>query len=147
MTRENVAKQLIGRHSRSRRRLMARQLYDERSGAQILDIVPMWACDPMPACNDAGKPVERRLDDSAAVDRGTPEHLRWIDRALTALERSRETPLRAMIVREEFCGVGTQAEKTAAVARKYGGGLTLRQYRNELGRALDWLRGRGDLAA
>ncbi|WP_241201175.1 hypothetical protein [Lysobacter enzymogenes] len=137
-----MAKQLIGRDGRSRRRLMARQLYDERSGAQILDMVPTWACDPMPARNDAGPPRDLRLGDGAAVDHGTPDDLRWIDIALSELERSGETPVRALIIREEFCGVGTQADKAASVARKYGGSLTLRQYRNELGRALDWMRGR-----
>jgi hypothetical protein len=137
MTRENVAKQLLGRDGRSRRRLMAKGLYDAERDVQILDIVPMWACDPMPARNDAGPP---RGVNHSAIDIGTPEDLRWIDRALA--EMSRSAPVRALVLREEYCGQGTHSEKAAAVENQYGGNISVRQYRYELGRALDWMRGR-----
>lgn len=137
MTRENVAKQLLGRDGRSRRRLMAKGLYDVERGAQILGIVPMWACDPMPARNDAGPP---RDVSHAAVDIGTPDDLRWIDRALA--EMSRSAPIRAFVVRQEFGGSGTHKAKAAVVSAQYGGAFSVRQYRYELGRALDWMRGR-----
>lgn len=71
---------------------------------------------------------------------GVPDELRWIDRALAQL--SRETPMRALILREEFCGVGTHRMKAARIEHQYGGTLTVRQYRYELQRALDWMRGR-----
>lgn len=138
MTRQNVAKVLLGRDGRSRRRLMAAGMYDDERKSQILDIVPTWACDPVPASNDAGRPVATSYE--AAPDAGTPDDLRWIDRALA--EMSRSAPFRALVVRQEFCGRGTQKEKAAAIAETYGGSVTVRQYRHELGRALDWMRGR-----
>ena len=50
--------------------------------------------------------------------------------------------LRSMVLREEFTGTGTQRMKAGRVARAYGGELTLRQYRAELQRALDWMGGK-----
>lgn len=138
MTRQNVAKVLLGRDGRSRRRLMAAGLYDDERKAQILDIVPTWACDPVPASNDAGRPGSMSYE--AAPDAGTPDDLRWIDRALA--EMSRSAPIRRLVIQQEFCGRGTHKTKAAEVAVAYGGSITVRQYRYELGRALDWLRGR-----
>ncbi|MET4727789.1 hypothetical protein ABIE09_001593 [Lysobacter enzymogenes] len=138
-----VWKRHYGLLGRSRRRLMARQFYDERSGAQILEIVPTWACDPMPARNDAGPPRDL-IPLQGAVDAGSPDHLRWIDRAVSELSRS--TPVRAMVLRHEFCESGTQVEKAAAVEALYGGRFSVWQYRRELQRAMDFLGGRSAVA-
>lgn len=51
-------------------------------------------------------------------------------------------PLRALIVSTEFTVSASQAVKARMVAEQYGGGLTLRQYRYELGKGIDWTRGR-----
>lgn len=140
MTRANVARKLIGRDGSSRRRLMAKQLWDPASGSQILEMVPMWACDPMPPrTQPAGGASTRR----AAADTGSPDHLRWIDRAMSELARA--CLMRERVVREEFCGSGTHAEKAGRIEREYGGEFTLNQYRYELRRGMDFLRGRRPL--
>lgn len=130
-TTERALRQLVGRDGRSRRQFMA-----ERSGVQGMRILPVWAVDPVRAANDADKPHD---NPEIAVDVGIPDDLRWVDRALASM--ARQYPLRALIVRTEFTVSASQAAKTRMVRDQYGGSLTLRQYRYELARALDWVRG------
>lgn len=130
-TKENFLRQLVGRDGFDRRRFMAQNVRVEG-----MEILPGWACDPVRSSNDADRPHERR----AVVDIGIPDELRWIDSAVASLER--QWPLRAMVLREQYCGTGSQQEKAEKVAAQYGGSLTLRQYRYELTKGLDYLQGR-----
>ncbi|MEX0180038.1 MULTISPECIES: hypothetical protein [unclassified Stenotrophomonas] len=130
-TRERALRDLVGRDGGSRRRFMA-----ERSGVQGLAMLPTWAVDPIRSSNDADKPHD---NPEIAVDVGIPDELRWVERALASMMR--QYPLRALIVHTEFTVSASQAVKARMVAEKYGGVLTVRQYRYELGRGLDSLRG------
>lgn len=123
---------LVGRDGESRRRLMA-----ARSGVQGMQMLPTWAVDPVRAANDADKPHDNA---EIAVDMGTPDELRWVDRALASMQR--QHPLRALIVRTEFTVSASQAVKARIVAEQYGGSLSVRQYRYELGKGIDWAKGR-----
>lgn len=102
--------------------------------------VPLWACDPMPSRNDAGPGFDAAItpESSAWVD-PMPDDLRWVDRALAALERT--SLMRAMCLREELLGHGSQRMKAERVAERYGGSLTVWQYRTELGKALAFVAG------
>ncbi|HEL3778659.1 TPA: hypothetical protein UOA91_002911 [Stenotrophomonas maltophilia] len=131
-TRERAIQDLVGRYGTDRRRLMA-----AGTGVKGLRIVPLWAADPIRASNDADHPHD---NPEIAVDVGVPDELRWIDRALASMER--QYPMRALIVRTEFTVSASQAVKARMVAEQYGGILTLRQYRYELSKGLDWCRGR-----
>jgi hypothetical protein len=122
--------QPVGRDGEERRRFMA-----ARSGVRGMIVTPMWACDPVRATNDADAPHDRP---AARVDIGIPDDLRWIETALIKL--SRQYPLRALILREEFTGQGSQNVKAKRVQAKYAGALSKDQYRRELARALDWMR-------
>jgi len=132
VTRERALQDLVARDGTDRRRLMA-----AGSGVKGMRIVPMWAADPIRAANDADRPHD---NPEIAVDVGVPDELRWIDRALASMER--QYPLRALIVRTEFTVSASQAVKSRMVAEQYGGNLTLRQYRYELSKGIDWARGR-----
>ncbi|KAF1016198.1 MAG: hypothetical protein GAK31_01687 [Stenotrophomonas maltophilia] len=132
LTRERALQDLADRDGSDRRRLMA-----AGSGVKGLRVVPMWAADPIRAANDADRPHD---NPEIAVDVGVPDELRWIDRALASMER--QHPMRALIVRTEFTVSASQAVKARMVAETYGGGLTVRQYRYELAKAIDWFRGR-----
>ena len=132
LTRERAARELVGRDGAERRRFMA-----TRSGVQGMSMLPMWAVSPIRSANDADHPHD---NPEIAVDTGTPDELRWIDRAMASMHR--QYPLRALILRTEFTVSASQAVKARMVEEQYGGGLTLRQYRYELGKALDWTRGR-----
>lgn len=131
---KKLDRDLLKRDGSSRRAIMARE-------APGLRLVPKWACDPIPARNDAGNPRDIRTE---RIDIGIPDELRWIDRALSQM--SRQHPMRAQCVREEFTGQGTQRMKAGRVERLYGGKLSVRQYRYELQRGLDWLRGAREAA-
>lgn len=131
LTRERALQDLVGRDGTDRRRLLAAGV-----GVKGLRMVPMWAADPIRASNDASPPHDLP---EVAVDVGIPDELRWIDRALASMER--QYPVRALIVRTEFTVSASQAVKARMVAERYGGLLTLRQYRYELAKATDWLRG------
>jgi len=131
-TVEQAFSELVERDGRQRRRFMA-----ERAGLPGLGEVPAWAVDPVRARNDADRPHD---NPEVAVDIGIPDDLRWIDRALASM--SRQFPLRVLVIRTEFTVAASQAVKARMVAEQYGGSLTLRQYRYELGKALDWTRGR-----
>lgn len=132
LTRERAIQDLVGRDGTDRRRLMA-----AGAGVKGLRIAPLWAADPIRASNDADHPHD---NPEIAVDVGVPDELRWIDRALASMER--QYPMRALIIRTEFTVSASQAVKARMVAEKYGGTLSVRQYRYELAKALDWTRGR-----
>lgn len=132
VTRERALQDLVARDGSDRRRLMA-----AGSGVKGMRIVPMWAADPIRAANDADRPHD---NPEIAVDVGVPDELRWVDRALASM--ARQYPLRAQIVRTEFTVSASQAVKARIVSERYGGALTIRQYRYELSKGLDWCRGR-----
>lgn len=132
MTRERALADLVGRDGSERRRYMA-----ARSGVKGMNILPTWAVDPIRSTNDASHPHD---NPEIAVDVGIPDNLRWVESAIAAMMR--QNPLRGLIVHTEYTVAASQAVKARMVAEKYGGALTLRQYRYELGRALDSLRGR-----
>lgn len=131
LTWERAMQDLVGRNGESCRRSMA-----ARSGVQGMQILPPWAVDPVRAANDADKPHDNA---EIAVDTGTPDELRCVDRALASM--ARQHPLRALILRTEFTVSASQSVKARVVVEKYEGALTLRQYRYELGRGLDSVRG------
>lgn len=133
-TRENAARRLAPRDGGERRRFMAEKLCAAEDAKLSMRTVPMWAVDPVRASNDAS----RGHDNHAVVDLGIPDDLRWIERAVCSL--SRQSPVRALVLREEFCGTGTQRMKAGRVERQYGGRLSVRQYRYELALALEWIR-------
>ena len=131
MTRERAMADLVGRDGGDRRRYMA-----ARSGVAGMQMLPTWAVDPIRATNNAEHPHD---NPEIAVDVGIPDNLRWVESALVAMER--QNLLRALIVRTEYTVAASQAVKARMVADKYGGELTLRQYRYELTKGLDWFRG------
>lgn len=134
-TKERAERVLVGRDGQDRRRLMAGKV-----GMKKLRIVPMWACDPVPARNDADPPRDRAPDRGAVVDMGIPDELLWIDRAV--IQMARVNLVWSLVLREEFTGRGTHSAKAQAVQRQYDGTLSVRQYRDALRRAMDWMRGR-----
>lgn len=134
-TKERALRELVGRDGTDRRKLMAK-------GIKGMDIVPVWACDPIRATNDADHPHERA---EIAIDQGIPDGLRWVDRAVRIMER--DMPLRGLVVRTEYTVSASQGVKTNMVRDLYGGKLTLRQYRLELERAIDWFGGMSAMAA
>jgi len=93
--------------------------------------------DPVRSTNDADKPHD---NPEIAVDVGIPDELRWVEQALASMMR--QHPLRALILHTEYTVSASQAVKARMVAEKYGGTLTLRQYRYELSKGTDWFRGR-----
>lgn len=129
-TKEKAALELVGRDGTGRLVYMARKL-GEQCG---LDILPDWAVDPIRAKNDAGAP---RSTYPEKADHGMPDEFRWIDRALSQIWR--QSPIREMVVRQEFCERGTQRMKSRRVELHYGGRFTVAMYRHELKRALDFL--------
>lgn len=131
-TKERALRDLVGRDGTERRRFMAR-----RSGADAMHILPTWAVDPIRSTNNADRPHD---NPEIAVDMGIPDKLRWVESALLAMER--QNLLRALIVRTEYTVAASQAVKARMVAEKYGGELSVWQYRRELQRGVDWMGGR-----
>lgn len=131
-TRERALRDLVGRDGSSRRRFMA-----DRSGVEGMGMLPAWAVDPVRSSNDADKPHD---NPEIAVDVGIPDDLRWVEQALTSMMR--QYPLRALVLHTEFTVAASQAVKARMVAEKYGGTLSVWQYRRELQRAVDWMGGR-----
>ncbi|HEL4296693.1 TPA: hypothetical protein UM674_000622 [Stenotrophomonas maltophilia] len=152
LTKEAAVRELAPRDGAARRRMMA-----AGTGVKGLGIVPMWAADPIRASNDADHPHDNA---EIAVDMGTPDDLRWVDRALATMARS--YLLRSIVIRVEFtapsnAGPAARARMAcerfeAEMARVLGidpkpkeegeePALTPRQYRYELSRGLDHLRG------
>ena len=132
LTRERALQDLVGRDGTERRRFMA-----ERSGVKGMALLPIWAVDPIRASNDADHSHD---NPEIAVDVGVPDELRWIDRALASMER--QYPMRALILRTEFTVSASQAVNARMVAEKYGGTLSVWQYRRELQRGVDFMGGR-----
>lgn len=135
MTREKAALTLVGRAT-ERRRLMAKQLEDCGVGILPADFVDPIRC--VESRIDGPIPRPHEAKQGAAVDRGVPEDLRWIDRAISEL--SRVSKIRALCLEVEFCELGTHDRKAVIAAGRYGGKLSVWQYRRELRLALDWLR-------
>jgi len=131
-TRERALRDLVGRDGSSRRRFMA-----DRSGVEGMGMLPAWAVDPVRSTNDADKPHD---NPEIAVDVGIPDELRWVEQALASMMR--QHPLRALVLHTEYTVSASQAVKARMVAEKYGGALSVWQYRRELQRAVDWMGGR-----
>lgn len=129
-TRERAMRELIKRDGRGRRLYMA-----DKAGMPG-ELIPVWAIDPIRAKNDADHPHD---NPEIAVDQGIPDRLRWIDRALAMVFR--ESPVRAMCVQVEYTEPGTQRHKAVVAAKRYGGALSLWQYRRELERGVDTIAG------
>lgn len=130
-------REILGRDGSSRRRFMAKKIAEQSEGKVSMGMVPMWSCDPVPSKNDAGAPRDLPR---ARVEAFVPDELRWIDRALSALWR--ESAIRAQVVRIEYTTAGSQRAKVKRIEEQYGASLTLRQYRYELQRGIDFMRGR-----
>ena len=134
-TRERAERELVGRDGGDRRRRMAQSV-----GIRHLTILPMWACDPIPAANDADRPHDNPV---IAVDIGIPDDLRGIESAVIALER--QHPIRGLVLRTEYTVSASQRIKARMVAETYGGRFTLDMYRRELRLAVEvigWWLGR-----
>lgn len=129
-TKENALRELIKRDGTSRRLYMA-----EKAGMSG-EMIPVWAIEPIRAKNDADPPHD---NPEIAVDQGIPEDLRWIDRALALVYR--DSPVRALCVQVEYTEPGTQRHKAVVAAKRYGGKLSLWQYRRELQRGVDTIAG------
>lgn len=131
-TRVRAERDLIGRDGYSRRaRMGAAASADVRLS---MAAVPMWACDPIPAANDASRPHDNPV---IAVDLGIPDDLRWVDDAIARMRR--QNPLRHLIVETEYTVAAGQQAKSRIVAEQYDGELTYSMYRRELEKAHDWL--------
>jgi hypothetical protein len=130
-TKERAERKLIGRNGLDRRELMA-----QGSGVQGMRAIPMWACDPIRAKNDADPPHDRP---EIAVDTGIPESLRWVERAILGLRR--QSDLQAVIVRTEYTVSASQGVKAHMVSQETGLKLSKWQYRRELALAEAWLAG------
>lgn len=131
-TKERALRDLVGRDGSERRQFMAK-----RSGVDAMNILPTWAVDPIRSRNDASQPHD---NPEIAVDVGIPDNLRWVESALVAMER--QNLLRALILRTEYTVSASQTVKARMVAEKYGGELSVWQYRRELQRGVDWMGGR-----
>lgn len=132
-TTERALRDLVGRDGESRRRFMA-----ARSGDVGLAILPTWAVDPVRAANDADRPHD---NPEIAVDQGIPDHLRWVDVLVRALEKQR--PLTGACIREEFATSGSQAVKARRVVERlrYDGTFTKWNLRQEVDRGIAWIEG------
>lgn len=152
-TMAKAAKRLADRDGRSRRAFMATAA--THGTAMRMQAIPKWACEPVRAANDADPPRDHPEN---AVDQGIPDELRWIESALSQL--SRESLLRAIIVRTEFTHSCSQTRKAVIACDEYvkkmaelmgvapptlkdgqRPALNARQYREELDRALHWIAG------
>jgi hypothetical protein len=136
MPKKDADRKLIERSGYSRRVRMAKSV--QIAGVRC---VPLWACDASPARNDADRPHD---NPQIAVDMGIPDELLWIEHAVCQMDR--QHPMRALIVRVEFTVALSQEIKARMVQEKYGGALTVWQYRAELDRAMAWIVGARDVA-
>lgn len=134
-SKSNDDRELVKRDGRSRRLRMAGALRapikDGKGGIQI-KYVPLWACDPIPARNDADRPHD---NPEAAVDLGIPDDLRWVDAAVIRIER--QNPLRGLVLRTEYTVSASQKIKAKMVAETYGGKFSKDMYRRELDKAIE----------
>lgn len=130
MTRVKFANQVAGRDGGDRRRALA-----AGAAVQGMGIVPTWAVDAI-RCTESRHVGPRQ----SVVDSGIPSHLRDIDTA--AMQLYRQNTLRGLCLRMEYTARGHQSDKAEQVAQAIGAPLTVRQYREELRMAREWLRGR-----
>ncbi len=128
-TAERAARKLAGRDGHDRRHALAKAADVKR-----MHVVPVWAVDPIPCTNHASRPHD---NPSVAVDMGIPDDLLWLDRAIAQLARIHR--MRALVVREEYTGTGSQSVKARRISEHYGAEFTMRQYRYELDKAKVWL--------
>lgn len=135
MTRQRAARLLAGRDGSGRRKLMA-QAINATSGypdLKTVRIAPVWSCDPVRCKQTGGN------GGGGYVQPEVPDDLKWIDRALAQI--GRDAPVRAMVLRTELIEGGSHRRKAGVVSEAYGGNFTVRQYRYELQRAMDFMRG------
>lgn len=128
-------RELIKRDGRSRRLHMAGSLrgnVKDAKGRIQMVYVPLWACDPVPARNDADRPHD---NPEVAVDQGIPDDLRWLEAAVIRIER--QNPLRGLVLRTEFTVSASQKVKAHMVAETYGGKFSKDMYRSELEKAIE----------
>ena len=128
-TRERAAQRLIGRDGISRRTYMARDL-----AACGVKAVPMAYVDPVPGKTSHHAGPRERIADSI------PPHLSRVYYA--AQELYRIDTLRGLVLRQEYCGYGPQAEKAERVSVAVGSRIGLRVYRESLAHAKGWMHGR-----
>lgn len=139
-SKSNDDRELLKRDGRSRRMRMAGALrgsVKDGNGGIRMVFVPLWACDPIPARNDADRPHD---NPEAAVDLGIPDDLRWVDALVMRIER--QNPLRGLVLRIEYTETANQLDKAALVheeqkRRGFGGKFTKDMYRRELEKAID----------
>lgn len=129
MPKEQADRRLIERSGYTRRLRMA-----ESVRIKGVRCVPLWACEPIPARNDADAPHDNA---EAAVDMGIPDDLRWLEAAVTRIER--QNPLRGRVLRTEYTVSGSQEMKARLIAEGYGGKFTTPMYRSELAKVHELL--------
>ena len=128
-TRARAAVRLVGRDGAERRRLMAAGL-----SACGVRIVPMDYVDPV-----AGTPT-RKAGPRSRAESMIPERLRAIHDA--ALELYRVDTLGGLVLRQEYCGYGSQHTKAERVSVAMGSPVGIRIYRESLARAKGWMHAR-----
>lgn len=145
----NAMRELVKRDGGERRAFMA-----ARSGNVGMKMTPTWAVDPIRATNNADKPHD---NPEIAVDMGIPDDLLWIDRALSSM--SRQYLLRSIVLRVHYTTSTSHAIKVRVVCQEFEDELgkrlgikpqpkedgakpaiTVRQYWDELAKAVDILR-------
>lgn len=132
-TRARAERELVKRDGSSRRAAMARAASDPLKGLHM-EKVPMWACDPIPASNNASRPHDNAV---IAVDIGIPDDLRWIDDAINRMRR--QNPMRALVIETEYTNSASQQVKARIISEDYDGEFTYSMYRRELEKAHDVL--------
>ena len=130
-TRARAAQRLIGRDGTARRTYMARDL-----AVCGVRMVPMAYVDPV---KGSGSSKGGGISDAPVRD-NTPLYLRRVEQA--ALELYRIDTLRGLVLRQEYCGYGPQAEKAERVSVAVGSRIGLRVYRESLAHAKGWMHGR-----
>lgn len=128
-TRERAAARLVGRDGGERRRLMAREL-----AACGVRVVPMAYVDPV-----AGSPTRKAGPRSRAED-WIPARLRAVHDS--ALELYRVDTLGGLVLRQEYCGYGSQHAKAERVTIAMDSPVGIRVYRESLARAKGWMHAR-----
>jgi len=127
---------LAGRDGRARRKLMANAINEGLpKGVTRISVAPQWSCDPV-RCT----PTRTSGPVTAVVDVGVPKHLQWVEDAMMQLYR--QNTRRGLVLRIEYTGFGFQSDKAIQVGAALGETMTVRQYRMELDKAREWLRGR-----
>lgn len=128
-TRERAAARLVGRDGADRRKLMAVGL--KACGVRI---VPMDFVDPI-----AGTPT-RKAGPASRAEHSIPERLREVHDS--ALDLYRVDTLGGLVLRQEYCGYGSQHTKAERVTVAIGSPIGIRVYRESLARAKGWMHAR-----